>query len=484
MQEPSVAPPLYATTGNIIKYESNANAMRMWIVGANGKDLFCCDQKECAKLVERARSFSASNKHAKIFDNVHVVLEYEDKIGNMFQREEGEGTREESNLPRSDRITLRSNLPSLNVCSNDAGGENDDNARYDFDKCYVQGLFVRHYENTFPFNFYLEGSLPHQLSSDLNALKIYEEKRLKRSKLTYRHPPSFPSATDRLEEKEKEEETLDDEESLAPEATSEPGITGPDSEVSYKFEHFYGTRERDDAKFPHCIFVDRTSFAGVFGGTSFEQIKNGIAFDVGCVNGKKASFLNANHALYDVLKTTSAQKGTFMVGIRIVSEPENSAAVEKKISAFVESVAKNPKNPKNNADYSKFDNVNKMYEAFIVKETGNRWVNSCPLEGFFCETEVVEIVLKQYGEHIRPLISKPVSLDDFLSMEAIYYKNGASFEDYYEDTKNIPSCEDTLEKFEKDYLEQTRHIKVQFQLSVMVYPKGHDSNRKVMCCDI
>ena len=441
----------------------------MTISTDDGSLVFGCSQSECRFLIDVVGSFLPSHASAKVIDNLNVILEYEDKIGNLFQmgEENYERRLDTANALLSDSIILTSKNPVVRKFDDSASesttsahlGEETDGVEYDYDKCYVNAVLVSKYENTFPFNFYLEESIRQELSPDENAIGESEKRRMNLS-------------SSQMEERTeggggKEEETR-----LLPE-------TSFHRNVAYKFEHFFGQNKGDDdVKFPHCVCSYPSSFAAIFGRTSYEQIENGTASTNVLIKGEPSTFFNPKHALYDVLRSVCFNKQTYLVGLRKVvleSSPSSSSPPPPPPESIVGK--EKEKDEENSIQTSE---IKKIFEAFVIDETVNRWIKEVPIEGFFCPSSVVADVLMQYKNDIRPLISKTIPMEKFLNMKVVFYKNGVSFKDY-EETHPLM---DTFEAFEENYLENERHVRVQLKISILVFPKDHENNSKIMCCDI
>ena len=431
------------------------------VLSPGGVLLFRCGQEECRMLCRAVSHFKPSFRCAKTYDNVNVVLEYRNKIGNLFQL--GEGVDRINVLESganflSDTIVLQSfdvtSVPIVSASSSMSDASSADD--YDFDKCYVQAVLVQKYENTFPFNFYVDDDLCDTFSSNASNERAVEE--------------SLRTAV--MEDPARIAEAIDS----TVESAIEPSSLTPPKNIVYKFEHFFGQNEGDDdVAFPHCIYSSSTrgrgaGFIPVFGGTSSSQIENGtittgftIGNEAGTLN-EPCTFFHPSHALYDVLRAKCAFYGTHLVGIRRVTDEEESAQIADE---------------EGNTDVFSVKPREKRFEAFVVDETVDRWIKQIPLDGFFCPSLIVSMVLTEYQKHVLPMVSKRYDIKDLSTIPATFYKNGVSFKDYVANP-----MDDTLERFEENYLSQERHVKVHLKVSILAFPKDHDKDQHVMCCDI
>lgn len=424
----------------------------MKVSSRDGKSIFECDQETCRSLCDAVSHFLPSFRLAKIFENLNIVLEYEDKTGNLFQKGQEKDTSSESiensgtsSFNLSDTIRLH---PVRSNVAESLAKTFQTEVEYDFQKCFVQSVMIQKYENTFPFNFYLENTL-HQTFSSSDTAPCR----------------SLSTETPSMEMEEHGDTTHAN--NLSSAVENSPQSIGFQNNIVYKFEHFFGqTKGDDDVNFPHCIYSSIVTeggggggFVPIFGGTALEQIENGTISTGITIGNQPCTFFHAKHALYDVLRSMCERSQTYLIGIsRVEDEPTMTTE-----------------------DFSETTSIKKKkYKAFVITEKINRWLKEIPLEGFFCPSFIVSDALIDYKQHVFPLISKPCRLSDLLNLDVIFYKNGVSFKDYIVQDQ----MDDTIEHFEEFYMNQYRHLRVHLKFSVLVFPKNHNYNKQVMCCDI
>jgi hypothetical protein len=420
----------------------------MQIYASNGVLFFQCDQTSCRHLCDSVSGFLPSFASAKIFDNLNIVLEHENKIGNLFQIGEDSDEKRSNEVDPYDTVELKvANAFNADFLSSSCSSSSSEvpSVEYDFSKCFVRTVFIQKYENSFPFDFYLNESIYEDFSSDSNAREKFNAKRTR--------TPIMEESGDVLRTNV-----------VADDGTN---LTLPaQRNVIYKFDRFFVRKESDAfVSFPHCVYSHTVNgngmegFIPIFGCTSVSQLENGMVPTDFTIKGEFCTFLHPRHALFDVLKTMCRISETFLIGIRRLSnESENIA------------------------DVFSCANVEKKFEAFVITETKNRWVKDANIEGFFCPRSIVVQAVSEFRTRILPSISKTYDLTDFMNLSLSFYKSGVSFQDY-DESAITNFTEDPLEKFE-EHLKRDRHIKVQFKFSVMAFPKNHDERTQIMCCDV
>lgn len=437
-------------------FNSKTEDDRMSVYDSNGNLVFCCDQKTCNELCNAVSQFSPSFARAKIFDNMTIVLEHENKIGNLFQIGGDDSNEKRSGeINPFDVIELKTSVAFDANCLRYSSTEPEPSpVEYDFTKCFVRTALVQRYENTFPFSFYMDDSIHDDFSSDSQAHEKSDAKR------------SQPIVTEESEDAM----FMGSEANAADYANQRESSFPVQRDIIYRFEHFFGQKESDlDVGFPHCIYSDtvnekqkrKAGLIPIFGCTSLTQIENGLILTDFEISGicEKCIFFNPRHALLDVLKIMCRNRDMFMVGIRRISDD-----AEGPVNIFADS------------------KIKKKFEAFVITETADRWTKNMAIDGFFCPQSVVWQAVADFQSLILPSISKTYDLTKFTTLPLSFYKSGVSFKDY-DESGIIDFAGDTFERFE-EYLNQDRHVKIQFKFSVVVFPKNHDENRSIMCSDV
>jgi hypothetical protein len=426
--------------------------------GGKGKDVFKVTEKTCNALCDSISGFVPSFKCAKAFENINLILRYDDKIGNLFQRGERDDKYGATIDPISmtDSIVLESAMSLDAFCNDDAIRSKSFDptaasatlpsgmAGYDFSKCYVETIEVIRYENGFPFHFYMGEDFASKLATDSPLVP-------------YITPPLLTD--DVIAEGEEE----------GPKA----GDVSPPPPI-YLFKSHFGIEEAKEHKFPHCVYQNtKTSrFNLTFGCTNVSQITNGIV-KMGPemrLDDEETMFVGSTHAFHDVILSICRRDKKIAVGLTKEKRKADGKvlleSVEEAFSTFVET--------------GKLPTDDLRYKIDVIDAEFNKIARGSDYKGFFCPFSSFERALRDYMTVVHPMVSKTCDLSRFMRWPLTYYKNGASFDDYVVP----PTEEDTVERFNERYLPSKKTIEVHLRLSLMVFPKGHSENESVMCCDM
>lgn len=479
----------------------------------NGQPVFHVDKEMCEDLDHYCDSFVKSHTRAKIFHNFNFVLEHRDKVGALFQNRQTSypasaspsfsfdgGDDVATNLVEPlENIIVAKEVSGFHkgVLSTKANSgdntEKENNPQfsdYDFERCFIQSVYVERYENTFPFHFYMNEDMETKCSSD----------------------------TVLLESKKAGKNILSEENGMNAHPADMLGGLSQERRA-YKFEKYFGQDPNIDIKFPHCIYscdkARTTPFVPMFGCMSKEQIYNGtrhmnlyIKGDEG--ESEKCVILHASHALYDVVLGIASQENKTVIGL---------GKMKPSVSTILKKKKKEEEEEKGDSmimdveeiqigdvvditgndidDYIDNDDINdskirmRKLNAFGFKiapisRFWNKEVNAdidvCPLICIFAPSSVFKKAVESYEAEIYPMIAMPKNMSMFLEQPLEYYKHGASFGSRsQQEEEEKEEVYESIEEFEQKYMNREAHVKYQLRVCLLAFPKDHATNPKVMC---